>query len=159
MENENFKSRGSNLGVIVLAVIITLLAVAIGYLLFIKDSREKVISNSEGSNKENNTTYKNKNEDIYGTYYNSDYEDEYFKIDNDNTLVIVTSTCGEGMFPPKTVSYKIIRENDKVILKIDINNNQKYEDTYTGYKTNGVYRFKPDIMGCTTDENTYFTKK
>ena len=96
---------------------------------------------------------------MYGTYYNSDYKDEYFKIDNDRTLVIVTSTCSEGMFPPKTVPYKVTREDGKIMLAIDINEDGTYPDTYTGTKNNGVYRFKPNSYGCTTDENTYFIKK
>ncbi len=103
----------------------------------------------------------NKNADIYGTYYSNSkiLSGEYFMIDNDRTLVIVTSTCSEGMFPPKTVSYKVTRENDKISLAIDINEDGTYLDTYTGSKNNGVYRFKPDTYGCTTDENTYFVKK
>ena len=48
----------------------------------------------------------------------------------------------------------------KYLLKTleDINEDGTYLDTYTGIKNNGVYRFKPDTMGCTTDENTYFVK-
>lgn len=145
------KNKGSNIGVIIITAIVAV-AITLGavYLLFLREPKKLV------NNQNNNQTSENTNADIYGTYYNSDYIDENFKIDNDNTCTFV-SACGDSV--TKTVPYKVTRENGKVILAIDINEDGTYPDTYTGTKNNGVYRFKPNSYGCTTDENTYFNKK
>ena len=141
---------------VLLIIIVALIGVVI-YFAFIKKDND--FSNKNDKNNQqngNNQVAENKNADIYGTYYNSFASGEYFKIDNDRTCTFV-STCGDTV--TKTVPYKVTREDGKIMLAIDINEDGTYPDTYTGTKNNGVYRFKPNSYGCTTDENTYFTKK
>ena len=167
------ETQKNNKGIIV-ALIAVIIILSILCILFatntISFNLKAINSNSSQTNIENNgnnttdnqvsTNTSNENTDnLYGTYYNSDYNDEYFVLNSDNTAIIVTSTCSNGNFPPKTVAYKVTKENDKILLAIDINSNQKYEDTYTGTKVGNEYRFKPDILGCTEEETTYYSKK
>lgn len=156
--NTNGITNGNKNGIIaILLVIIVVLIGAVVYFMVIKkdDDSSNKNANSNSQN-DNSQVVDNKNADIYGTYYNSFANGEYFKIDNDNTCIFV-STCGDTI--TKTVPYKVTRENDKIMLSIDINEDGTYLNTYTGLKNNGVYRFKPNSYGCTTDENTYFVKK
>ena len=98
-------------------------------------------------------------DDLYGTYYNSDYNDVYFVLNNDNTCTVVESSCSDGVLPSKTVACTITESEDTVLLAIDVNNNNKYEEKYTGHKVGDEYHFKPDILGCVDEENTYYSKK
>ena len=98
-------------------------------------------------------------DNIYGTYYNSEYSEIYFTLKENNTAVVQGESCGDTPIPVKTVAYKITKSSGKLLLAIDINENQQFEDTYTGEKYNDGYRFKPDSLGCTESESTYYVKK
>ena len=155
------EEKGKNIIIGILALIIVVLAGLCVYLLFIKNDDRVIDSKNNIENKGNDTTSIDDNivKNVYGTYYNSDYSEVYFTLNSNNTAIVVASTCSNGVFPSKTVAYKIVKENDKILLSIDINNNQKYESVYTGYETNGELRFKPNSLGCADGQDTYYGKK
>ena len=132
MENENFKSGGNNLTVTIVTVVITLMAVAIGYLLFIrKDSNQQTNTNSGQNNNVNNQSN----------------VDKLYHIEDGEKFTIYGKTPGEDNdFVNRNMeisfAYPVIDiDNDKV----KVINKEIYNQYKNDYETNVSLN---DSTGC-----------
>lgn len=156
----------NNKGLYILLVILFLLVIILfGYVLY-----DKVLSNKVEDTpiEDKKVDLENRNieipSDIYGTYYNNvkyggDYTGEYFILNSDGKAVVVFSTCSDGLFDPKEISYRIININESLVLELDVNNNNSFGHRYLISKDSNGYRFKAEIPGCSDEPDSYFVSK
>lgn len=133
------------------------------------DNSNQNVNNEIGNNvinneqpEQNNTIYDDAiAENILGTYYNSDDNKNYFTLKVNGKGDYASVDCNTGnVILKEEVSYRIITNNDAIILEIDINNNGEFNRSLIGSKYDGSnYKFRSTVPGCNDMENTYYTKK
>ncbi len=144
-----------------LMIVCVLLSVVIlgiiSYDRFFKEKDEEKVNTESICPPVNNATNSEVDSELLGTYYFSDDETYYFTLKEDGHADVVESSCGEGALPLKTVSYKVMKSGNAVILELDINDNKQFESVYVGTKT--LNRYYPTSLGCMGTEDSYYVKK
>lgn len=170
------EKNASNKDIIIVGVLIILLSMFLGVLfIYGHPFSNKPKNNNNNSNSNKNIDDNKNNQDskyieltdeeianlnIQGVYYNNEYSDLYFQINDNKEAILVESTCSEGAQDPKNVSYKILKNNDN-LYKLVIYYEQDDDEVDTveleyQYKidenTNKIY-FVSLNSGCTEEEN------
>ena len=156
----------SNKGLyILLCVLIALLLILSGYIIY-----DKVLSKNDIDNPVENNEVDLGNRDIeipndiYGTYYNNvkygnNYSGEYIILNSDGMAEVKHCSCGDTPLKPFTAKYKVSYIDNILMLLIDANGDNQYNEKYLILEENESYRFKPIIMGCCDEHDSYYVSK
>ena len=159
MEQEKNKN-GVNLLLIFAIVILSMLCILFATDTISLKSKEVIDDSSKQINEKNNNGENNIDNDLLGTYYLNDNNENntyYFTLKSDGTADVVESSCSNGPLPLKNVSYKITEKDNAVILEIDYNDDGKYMKKYIGNKV--LNRFYQTTLGCIGSEDSYYEKR
>ena len=124
------KTNSNDKNIVILAILILIVAAFLGVLVVYGHPFSKTNKPKKEENTNNNVNKPTVQADtlltseeiaslnIYGTYYNKDYQDLYFSLNENNEAVLVESSCSNGALPAKVVSYKVLKTSEGIYILV-----------------------------------------